>query len=309
MVLAHVFTTVYDYIPVVGPFFRDKFWLVYLVAGAVVSLPLLLARQREIQSTRRYTPAFFALLLVISLVALLGAFLVSAQPEEVVQPGDGLRVMTYNIQQGYSAAGVKNYDGQLDLIRQFDPQVLGLQESDTNRIANSNDDMVRYFADQLELYSYYGPEVVQGTFGIALLSKYPLLNQQTFYMYSQGEQTATIRAQIEVDGVQYNLFVTHLGNGGPMVQQEAILAEAAGLDNVILMGDFNFRPDTEQYQHTVALLDDAWLSFWPGGDDGSGIDPEKRIDHIFLSPYLEVLDARFNTQPESDHPALTAVIR
>jgi endonuclease/exonuclease/phosphatase family metal-dependent hydrolase len=128
-------------------------------------------------------------------------------------------------------------------------------------------------------------------------------------MYSQGEQTATIRAQIEVDGVQYNLFVTHLGNGGPMVQQEAILAEAAGLENVILMGDFNFRPDTEQYQHTVALLDDAWLSFWPGGDDGSGIDPEKRIDHIFLSPYLEILDARFNTKPEADHPALTAVIR
>jgi endonuclease/exonuclease/phosphatase family metal-dependent hydrolase len=110
-------------------------------------------------------------------------------------------------------------------------------------------------------------QVVQGTFGIALLSKYPLLNPQTFYMYSEGEQTATIRAQIDVDGMSYNLFVTHLGNGGPMVQQEAILTETAGLENVILMGDFNFRPDTEQYQHTVALLDDAWLSFWPGGDD------------------------------------------
>ncbi len=33
MILANVFTTVYDYIPIVGPFFRDKYWLVYLAVG------------------------------------------------------------------------------------------------------------------------------------------------------------------------------------------------------------------------------------------------------------------------------------
>jgi endonuclease/exonuclease/phosphatase family metal-dependent hydrolase len=309
MVLAHVFTTTYDYIPVIGGFFRNKFWLVYLVAGTSVALPLLLVRDRGLPSRRPYTPAFLGLVLLIAFVSLLGAYMVSARPEERSLPPGDLRVMTYNIQQGYSEAGLKNYDGQLALIRNIDPHVLGLQETDTNRIANSNDDMIRYFADRLDMVSYYGPEVVQGTFGIALLSKYPLLNPQTFYMYSQGEQTATIRAQVEVQGVQYNLFVTHLGNGGPLVQQEAILAEAAGLENVILMGDFNFRPDTEQYQRTVILLADAWLSMWPGGDDGSGMDSQRRIDHIFISPTLEVLDARFLTQPESDHPALVAVIR
>jgi len=48
--------------------------------------------------------------------------------------------------------------------------LIGLQESDTNRISGGNSDIVRYFADRLDLYAYYGPKVVPGTFGIALLA-------------------------------------------------------------------------------------------------------------------------------------------
>ncbi len=38
MIFAQVFTTVYDYIPVVGPLFRDRFWLVFLALGVVLVL-------------------------------------------------------------------------------------------------------------------------------------------------------------------------------------------------------------------------------------------------------------------------------
>jgi hypothetical protein len=64
----------------------------------------------------------------------------------------------------------------------------------------------------LKLYSYYGPKTLTGTFGLALLSKYPILNPKTFYMESEGEQTATIWAQIFVGSTIFNIFVTHLGN-------------------------------------------------------------------------------------------------
>ncbi|HEX2993211.1 MAG TPA: hypothetical protein VHP14_00205, partial [Anaerolineales bacterium] len=33
MVFFHVFTTIYDYAPVIGPLFRDRFWFVHLLAG------------------------------------------------------------------------------------------------------------------------------------------------------------------------------------------------------------------------------------------------------------------------------------
>ena len=51
MIFAQVFTTVYDYIPVVGPLFRDRFWLVFWMAGVVMLLPLLLVR-REVSRRR-----------------------------------------------------------------------------------------------------------------------------------------------------------------------------------------------------------------------------------------------------------------
>ena len=131
--------------------------------------------------------------------------------------------MTYNIQQGYDENGYKNLPGQLEVIRRVDPDILGLQESDTARIANGNVDAVRTFADRLDMHSYYGPTTTTGTFGIALLSKYPIENPQTFFMYSEGEQTATIQAEITVDARRYQVFVTHLGNGGPIFQLEDML--------------------------------------------------------------------------------------
>ena len=302
MIFAHVFTTVYAYIPLVGPFFRDKFWQVHLVLGLALLLPLPLAR-REAASAPGAAPALAAGPVLLGLGAFLAAWLTAARPAPPPLGAASLRVLTYNVQQGYSEFGLKNFDGQLELIVAQTPDLVGLQESDTNRIAGGNSDLVRYFADRLDMHSYYGPKTVPGTFGIALLSRYPIQNPHTFYMYSEGEQTAAIWAQINMEGNTFNVLVTHLGNGGPIVQQQAILGEVAGLENVILMGDFNFRPDTDQYRITTDLLDDAWLLRWPSGLDDRGVDPDQRIDYIFVSPGTQVLDARYLLCPASDHPA------
>jgi endonuclease/exonuclease/phosphatase family metal-dependent hydrolase len=106
-----------------------------------------------------------------------------------------------------------------------------------------------------------------------------------------------------VGGKTFNVFVTHLGNGGPIVQQEAVLKETAGKENVILVGDFNFRPDTESYDLTRGQLDDAWLLRWPSGADDQGLDPAERIDHVFVSPGTQVAEAEYILSPASDHPA------
>jgi len=305
-VFAQVFTTVYDYIPVVGPFFRDRFWLVFLVPGVVVTLSMLLVR-REALALPKVGRVLVDVVSLLGVVTVAGVLLTAARPP--APPAQtSLRVLTYNVQQGYSEDGQESLEGQLRVMRQLDADLIGLQESDTNRIAGGNMDLVRYFADRLDMYSYYGPKTVAGTFGIALLSRYPIENARTFYMASEGEQTATIAARVTVDGRTFNVFVTHLGNDGPLVQQEAILREVRGLANVIAMGDFNFRPDTEQYQRTVAVLDDAWLLRWPDGTDDEGHSFPRRIDHVFVSPGTVVRDARYWTGPESDHPALVVEV-
>jgi len=312
MILGHVFTTVYDYIPVIGPFFRDKFWLVYLLVGLVASVPVLLVREVNFPlggfvQAHKSSQVLRAGMLVISIAAISGAYLLSAKPVPPVGVPTELRVFTYNIQQGYSEDGIKNFQGQLDLIKSRNPDVIGLQESDTNRIAGGNADIVRYFADQLDMYSYYGPSTVTGTFGIALLSKYPIEEAHTFYMYSVGEQTATIEAKISIGGVDYAIYITHLGNGGPIIQQEQFLEILEGEENIIAMGDFNFRPDTEQYQMTVDVLEDAYVE-GQTNTAGEGFGFSDSIDHIFVSPEVSVAEAEYILSPASDHPAMLAVI-
>lgn len=305
MIFAHVFTTTYEYIPVVGHFFRDKFWLVYLITGVVMALPLFLVGRQSYDFSQAETSGIFSGSLLLFGVTAIGAVLLtSAKPFPPQGESATLRVLTYNIQQGYSEAGLKNYDGQLELIREVEADIISLQESDTNRIAGGNSDIVRYFVDRLDMYSYYGPKTVTGTFGIALLSKYPIENPKTFYMYSEGEQTATIVAQITVAGKKFNVLNTHLGNEGPIVQQEAILEEVAGKEAVVLMGDFNFTPDTEQYQLTTDMLDDAWILMWPQSTDSRGHNPAKRIDHVFVTPGTNVTEAQYILDPQSDHPAM-----
>jgi endonuclease/exonuclease/phosphatase family metal-dependent hydrolase len=309
LILGQVFTTVYDYIPAIGPFFRDRFWLVYAAAGVGMTLPTLLLRRDAVQAepARRRAWALPALVTVVGLAAFGGATLAAPRPGAGPAPGEALRVCTYNVQQGYDARGQRNVEGQLALLRRIDADVLGLQESDTSRAAGGNDDLVRYMADRLGMYSYYGPSTVAGTFGIALLSRYPIEGARTFYMYSLGEQTATIAARIQAGETAYNVYVTHLGNEGPIVQQEAVLEEIAS-ENVILMGDFNYRPGTAQYRLTTAVFDDAWALQWPQGVDDEGRQFPARIDHVFVSPGMNVIAARYYTEPESDHPALVVEI-
>jgi endonuclease/exonuclease/phosphatase family metal-dependent hydrolase len=310
LIFAHIFTTVYDYIPVIGPAFRDRFWLVHLVVGLGMVLPLLSVRQEALswQPSGKLPVAWAVGAVVLGALAVVGVLVTAARPGGP-SPQSTLTVLTYNIQQGYREDGQYGTDDQLALMRDVDADLIGLQESDACRIAGGNVDLVRYYADELNMHAYYGPTPVAGTFGIALLSKYPIENPRTFYMYSEGEQTATIEARITLGQETINVFVTHLGNGGPMVQQEAIMQVVTGKENVVLMGDFNFRPGTEQYALTTAVFDDAWLRRWPDGVDDQGVTPPKRIDHIFISPSIQVEDSRFIHSPASDHPAVTALLR
>lgn len=309
MVFAHVFTTVYDYIPVIGPFFRDKFWLVYLLPSVVVVVSAWLAsgtasqRLITMEQSRRLSLGLAAMA-VVSVAAV--AFF-APRPVEMPVNRSSFRVFTYNIQQGYSEDGQWNFDGQLALIQSFDPDILGLQESDTNRIAGGNKDVVGYFANKLNMHVYYGPTPITGTFGIALLSKYPIFNPRVYYLFSVGEQVAVIEAQIEIGGKVYTIYVNHLGNGGPIVQQEQLLALIAGKENVIAIGDFNFRPSTEQYALTVQVLEDAF-ELNPIMPADETFEPEGRIDHIFVSPGIAVRGASYVLSPASDHPAMYADI-
>ena len=127
-------------------------------------------------------------------------------------------------------------------------------------------------------------------------------------MYSVGEQTAVIAAQIVVSEKTYEIFVTHLGNDGPIVQLDQVMKLVEGKQNILLMGDFNFRPDTDQYRLASATLADAWLLRWPQGNPSQEFDPSGRIDYLYVSPETKVIESQYLAGPQSDHPVFVTDI-
>ncbi len=327
MILSAVFTIVSDYIPLVGPFFRDMIWFVFLIIGIIIVLPVLLIKK----SSLIFKKAINSMKLKITITVILGIInigtIVSAiitEPYSIEQAttGNSIKVLSYNIQQGINEQANKDFYSQFEVIIQAYPDIIGLQESDTCRISSGNTDIVRFMNSKLKMYSYFGPKTVTGTFGLALLSKYPIENAMTFYMYSEGgEQTATIQAEITVGTTTFNIFITHLGNyvntsvsRAQIIQQENIISRIEGKSNVILMGDFNFIPNTEQYNITTAILNDCWEvadNSILGTLPTSWIPrlPAERIDHVFVSPGTTVSSCRYFGGTASDHPAIMVEIQ
>jgi endonuclease/exonuclease/phosphatase family metal-dependent hydrolase len=333
MIFSAVFTTTWDYIPIVGPIFRDMIWLVFLIGGVIMVLPILLVKEKSLifsKISRNDIIKGYKTVIIIGILAIgtiLGGFIVELPRVQTPVGSNTLSILSYNIHQGADEPGNLNFEGQLSVIQNLNPDILALQESDTARIANGNTDIVRYISNNLGYYSYFGPKTVTGTFGIALLSKYPILNARTFYMECVEEQTAAIWAQIQVGTTTFNVFVTHLGNyrntslgdGTQIVQQENILTVATGKENVILMGDFNFEPNTEQYNITIAKFYDSYelvLAANPANAvvdpnlPGERIIPDERIDHLFVSHELNesMTYVHYTGGFASDHPALYATM-
>ncbi|MBK5108709.1 MAG: endonuclease/exonuclease/phosphatase family protein, partial [Anaerolineales bacterium] len=72
------------------------------------------------------------------------------------------------------------------------------------------------------------------------------------------------------------------------------------------LGDYNIRGWEEPYLLIDAQYKNAWMDAYPDGIDDNGLDMSgnERIDHIFVSPHLRVLDPIYVLPPDSrtDHP-------
>jgi endonuclease/exonuclease/phosphatase family metal-dependent hydrolase len=278
----------------VGPLFRERFWLVTALPAAIVAAALAFGSRPSPGAPTWPWPLTAAL---IGAGAALAARL--GEPE-VAPDGARLRFVSYNIQQGFSESGIDDIDAQLAVLMELDPDVVALQECDTARLAGANEDVVRYLARRLGMRAVYGPGPAAGTFGVTLLSRYPIEGARTIYLESEGEQTAAVIATLRVGRERHQVVATHLGNDGPAVQLDNVLAAVRDAPSVVLLGDFNFVAGAPQYRATTARLDDAWeRAARRASERGPG-----DIDHAFVSRSLRVRAAGYQRSAASDHPAL-----
>ncbi|CUG03829.1 membrane-associated protein, putative, partial [Bodo saltans] len=99
-------------------------------------------------------------------------------------------------------------------IKETKAGVIGLLESDSVRVHTGNRDLVEYIAYHLGYdYTDYGPTAFDGTFGCALITKYPILYSRRYVLPSPlGELACLIHAKLDLFGVETNVYVGHWGN-------------------------------------------------------------------------------------------------
>ena len=97
-------------------------------------------------------------------------------------------------------------------IKDLELDVVGLLESDTQRIIMGNRDFTQVLAEDLGMYVDYGPGPNKHTWGSALLSKFPIINSTHHLLPSPvGELAPAIEATLDMYGTMVDVFVFHSG--------------------------------------------------------------------------------------------------
>ena len=307
----HIFTNVWGYVEPVSLWFRNKFWLPYLLLAALITLfsgrKGLNAQNARLGKKSDFSPGWAVFLLIVFL-GTAGSALYTTRVQVFEPRSNGIVVMTYNIQQANDDDGERSYKEQLKLIQEVKPDILALQESDSSRISLNNNDFVRYYAGKLGYHSYFGPTTITGTYGTAILSRYPLQNTRTVFTFSDQDEIGTAEAEIEIGGQIFTVYNVHPDGSDTamLVWAETLLERSNDKVNMIVLGDYNLRDYEDAYQLIASKYSNAWESVYPTkiSPDGTDMSGDNRIDHIFFSESIFARNPVYILPPQSatDHP-------
>ncbi len=312
-------TFVYAYIPGAG-FLRDASRPLFALTAVFIGGSLIVAwmhgKTLNIKPIFRNKENKYRLLALVMLVMVTVSFVPgyynSIKP--IQNNSTTITVMTYNIHQGFTMNNQIELDKLVKTIKSEEPDIIGLQEVDTGRITSAYRDQLLYLSENLNMHSYFAP-ALGNAYGVAALTKYNAIGKHYYKLPSQLEQRVLLHLKIDIGYTTINFFTVHLG----LTTQERLnqLQEVMKIINntegpIILTGDFNAEPDTQEINMVKKTLMDAReiaetttgsAETWPSNN------PEIRIDYIFISKHFAVKNYKTVRTLSSDHLPVIAKLQ
>lgn len=233
------------------------------------------------------------------------------------------KIMSYNIQscrdyitREFTPNSVAN------VINKYNPDIVGLNEVRSEAIKPTNHpswfDQVGTLSKLTNMpYFYFGKAITfEGPYGNAILSKYPLNNIKTIPIpdpiIKDEDAYYESRNIISCECENFHILITHIGLAKS--EQRNAIEKLLELINdiskpIILMGDFNMTPDNPLIKEISNKLIDTSIKFNKSLLSFPSINPRIKIDYIFISNDIELINADIPQDVASDHFPYLAKIK
>jgi endonuclease/exonuclease/phosphatase family metal-dependent hydrolase len=244
---------------------------------------------------------------------------------------DSLSILTYNVRHCAGADGEISPLRVADVIAQYSPDIVVLQELDIRRARSGHIDQPQVIARHLNMDFHFTPAftIQEEEYGNAVLSRLSMSLVKAGPLPTlPGRKDLEARSAIWVRvrpagaaGADINIVSTHMGLKWRerRAQTDAIcgpewLSNPKCSAPIILCGDFNAGPLSSSYRRFRVMLRDAQRSSggrprntWPS------FFPISRIDHVFVSAEFSVegVEVPHNSlsRSASDHLPLLVRLR
>ncbi len=162
---------------------------------------------------------------------------------------DRLKIVTYNVHQGFTNEGRIDPDLFARVISNENPDIITLVESETSRFFLGNYNFAYWLSKKFNMYYYCVPVSKKHSYGVAILSKIPLFDSRVTHLESSEDHWILLESMINYQDRRIKLMSVHVGISveDRFNQLSWILNEKVIKENnpVILMGDFNTEDDED----------------------------------------------------------------
>ncbi len=262
---------------------------------------------------------------------------------ELFAQAENIKVMTYNIRCGYceDSSSVNHWSKRkfllAYLIKNHNPDLISLQEVEQFQIK----DIIKMLDD----YDFYGvgrdngKEKGESAAILYRKNRFVPLSEKTLWLSETPEKiskgwdaalnrTVTIlKIKDSKSDKEFYYLNTHFDHMGEKARTESskliskIVSEFTSIYPIILTGDFNYTSTSEGYKIISNTLSDANFIFQTKSTGGTitfngfgkEIEPDNKIDFIFVNNHLDVLTHLIDTTtynglyPSDHYPVLSEI--
>jgi endonuclease/exonuclease/phosphatase family metal-dependent hydrolase len=272
------------------------------------------------------TPPFLRLCAALVLVAAC-----AQRPSTQAASNSIVKVLVYNVHAGKDAAGRDNLQRVADVVRQYDADIVLLQEVDKGTRRSGKVDQPAEYARRTGYNVAFGRSLDYdgGEYGIAVLSRWPIRRDTAIHLpveppqeRSGGSHEPRVAQRVVIQAPVGEVVVlnTHIDASTDeryrLQEARTIMALVKELidakaPRVIVGGDFNSTPESRvQEQLRASGLVDAWQRCGSGeGLTYPADSSRKRIDYLYLAVGTECTSAMVPVTDASDHRPVFFTIR